>query len=111
MANIDLFSVTRSAFHSRDAFNVHTTTKHSEQDPFPDQIKATHFILKRKFLKPDKGRKNVEKFNDPKKGLVSNSNINAYAAGKKKVQETFNRKLFSLYFILNVDRDEDGDED
>ena len=111
MANIDLFGVTRKAFHSRDAFNVHTTTKYSEQDPFPDQIKATNFILQRKFLKPDKGRKNVEKFNDPKKGLVSNSSIDAYGAGKAKIQETFNRKLFSLYGILNVDGDEEGDSD
>ena len=89
MANIDLFGVIRNAFHSHDAFNVHTTTKHSEQDPFPDQIKATHFILQRKFLKPDKARKNVEKFNDPRKGLVSNSNIDAYAAGKKKSSRNF----------------------
>ena len=110
MANIDLFGVTRKAFHSRDAFNVHTTTKHSEEDSFPEKIKATNFILQRKFLKPDKGRKNVEKFNDPKKGLVSNSNINAYGAGKTKIQETFNRKLFSLKAILNVDGDE-GDSD
>lgn len=109
MANIDLFGVTRNAFHSHDSFNVHTTTKHSEQDPFPDQIKATNFILQQQFLKSDKARKNVEKFNDPQKGLVSNSNIDAYAAGKKKVQETFNRKLFSLYGILNVDGDGDSD--
>ena len=53
----------------------------------------------------------MEKFNDPKKGLVSNSNIDAYGAGKAKIQETFNRKLFSLYGILNVDGDEEGDSD
>ena len=47
----------------------------------------------------------MEKFNDPQKGLVSNFNIDAYAAGKKKIQETFNTKLF-----LNVDGDE-GDSD
>ena len=89
MANIDLFGVTRDAYHSCDAFNGHSTTRHCEQDPFPDQIKATSFILKQGFVTPDTARKTVEKFNDPQKGLVSNSNIDAYAAGRKKVQETF----------------------
>jgi hypothetical protein len=43
MANIDIIGKTREAFKSRDAFNVHCTTKHCEQDPIPDQLKAAKF--------------------------------------------------------------------
>ena len=110
MANIDLFGVTRDAVHSPEA-NVHTTTRHSVQDPFPDQIKSTSFILKQKFLKPDKTRKTIDKFNDARKGKVSNSNIDAYATGKKKIEDNFNQKLFSLYGILNIEEDKDRDSD
>ena len=111
MANIDLFGVTRDAVHSRKAFNVHTTTRHSVQDPFPDQIKATSFILKQKSLKPDKRRKTIDKFNDPRKAKVSSSNIDAYATGKKKIEDNLHQKLFSLYGILNIEEDEDRDSD
>ena len=45
MANIDVFSVTRKSFHSRDAFIVHPTTQHHQLDPCPDQLKAE--ILKK----------------------------------------------------------------
>ena len=33
-----------------------------EQSPFPDHLKATHFILKNKFVKADLERKTVKKF-------------------------------------------------
>lgn len=107
MANVELFGTTRAAFRAREAFNVHPTTKHTEQDPFPDQIKAMQFILRKKFLKPDIGRNTVEKFNG--KGAISSSNVDAYAAGKKKVQDNFNRKFYSIYGKMN--EDEGGDLD
>jgi hypothetical protein len=46
MANIQMIETVRKAFMSRDAFNVHPTTKHKEQDPFPDQLKGMWFCLK-----------------------------------------------------------------
>ena len=60
IANIDMFGMTRKSFHSRDAFNIHPTTKHREQDPFPDQLKAAYFVLKNKSLKPYLERKAVK---------------------------------------------------
>ena len=45
MANIEIFGSTRECFQAREAFSVHPTTKHKEQDPFPDQLKAAHFVL------------------------------------------------------------------
>ncbi len=101
MANIDIISKTREAFKSRDAFNVHYTTKHCEQDPLPDQLKAANFILRSRFLQPIPERKSVVKFGDAKMASVSSTNIDAYLTGKKKIVENFDRKLFSLFGIMN----------
>ena len=100
MANIDMLIQTRKSFQAREVFNVHPTTKHTEQDPFPDQLKAAHFILRRRFFEYVPGRKTVEKFGDPKKASISTNNI-----------DTFNRKLFNVYGIMNeLDVDESDDE-
>jgi hypothetical protein len=60
-------------------------TKHTEQDPLPDQVKAAHVILRNKFLKCVPGRKGVQKFDDPKDGSVSSNNVDAYETWKKNV--------------------------
>ena len=73
--------------------------KHKEQDAFPDQLKAAHFVLQRKFVTPDLSRRKVEKFGEPKKTHIPISNIDAYDAGKRKVIENFEQKKFSLYGI------------
>ena len=100
MTNIEIFGSTRKCFQAREAFNVHPTTKHiKEQDPFPDQLKAAHFVLQRKFVAPDLSRSKVEKFGEPKKTHIPTSNIDAYDAGKRKVIENFEQKKFSLYGI------------
>ena len=109
MANLDLIGVVRGACHSREAFNIHPTSGHCEQDPFPDQIKAMRFILASKFLIPDTTRQAVEKYGSS--GSVSISNVDAYASGKKKVEDNFNRKLFSLFGVLNLDEEEGRDSD
>ena len=111
MANIDLFQSTRKCFQARENFDVHTTTKHSEQDPFPDQIKAMHFVLKEKFLRPELTRDKVLKFGDSKKGGVPNSNYDAYEAGKQKVLATFEGKKYSLFGVMTETETESGNEE
>ena len=111
MANIDLLIQTRKSFQARDAFNIHPTTKHTEQNPLPDQLKAAHFILRKRFFQCVPGRKTVEKFGDPKKASISANNIDCYEIGKMKVVASFNRKLFNIYGIMNeLDVDESDDE-
>ncbi|CAB4012756.1 Hypothetical predicted protein [Paramuricea clavata] len=39
MGNLDILGSTRNAYASRQAFNIHPTTKHTEQSSFPDQVK------------------------------------------------------------------------
>lgn len=109
MGNVDMIGAARKAYHSREAFDVHPTTRHSEQDPFPDQIKAASFILKSKLLKPDTTRTTAQTYDGP--GLISAPNMDAYATGKKKVKDNFNRKLFSLYGVLNLEEAEGRDSD
>jgi hypothetical protein len=60
MANIQMIETIRKAFMSRDAFNVHPTTKHKEQDPFPDQLKGMWFCLKENVVSCIEGRELVK---------------------------------------------------
>lgn len=99
MANIALLDQTRKSL--RNARNIHPTTKHCQQDGFPDQIKAVYFIRRKKFLSPMSGRKTVEKFGYSRNALISNSNADPYESGEKKVVRNFNSKLFALYAIMN----------
>ena len=94
MANIEIFGSTRKCLQLMEAFNVHPTTKPKEQDPFPDQLKAAHFVLERLFVTPDLSRSKVVKFGDPKKSYIPISNIDVCDAGKRKVTENFERKKF-----------------
>ena len=66
MANIEIFGLTRKCFQTREASNVHPATKHKEKDPFPNQLKAAHFVVQRKFVTPDL-RSKYEKFGGPRK--------------------------------------------
>ena len=105
MTNIDLLIQTRKSFQACEAFNVHLTTKHLEQDSFPDQIKAAHFVLRQKFLNPILDRKAVKKFGSPMNAFISASNLDAYESCAK-----FDQKLFALYGIMK-DSDADVDEE
>jgi len=49
----------------------------------------------------------VEKYDTSEPVLVCN--VYASAMGKKEVKYHFNRKLFSLFGLLNLDKDEERD--
>ena len=107
MANLDLIGVVREAYHPGEPFNIHPTSRHCEQDPFPEQMKAMSFILASKFLNPDTTRQAVEKYGSSRS--VSISDEDAYTSGKKKVKDNFSKKLFSLFGVLNIDEEEGRD--
>ena len=50
MGNIDFFKKVRGAYKSPDSFNVHHTSRHSEQNPFPDHLKSAWFCLRSGFF-------------------------------------------------------------
>ena len=50
--NLEALGAVRSAFVGREAFNVHPSSHHTEQDPFPDQLKGMWFCLQKKFFDP-----------------------------------------------------------
>ena len=62
MANIDIFGSTRKSFQAKEAFNVHPTTKHHKQDPFPDQLTTATKWIDGPFTKPTIRSKNNETF-------------------------------------------------
>ena len=41
VSNIDYLKLTRDAFLGINAFNEHTSKRHSVPSPFPDQVKGT----------------------------------------------------------------------
>ena len=63
MANVQLFGQVRRAYADKQAFDVHVTSKHKEQDPFPDQLKGMWFCLKERFFLPQKDNTSIHKYN------------------------------------------------
>ena len=67
MGNIDLMKSVLNTCKNPDSFDVHHTSRHSEQDPFPDQLKAAWFFLSKEFF-TNKKRKEILALPVDKKG-------------------------------------------
>ena len=48
MANIDMLKMLRAAYMGKERFDVHYTSRHSEQTPFPYQLKGAWFCLQQR---------------------------------------------------------------
>ncbi|KXJ07109.1 hypothetical protein AC249_AIPGENE17274 [Exaiptasia diaphana] len=114
--NVGILGAIRGAYEGRCAFNVHPTRKHSEQDPFPDQLKGIYFCLEEKFFDIcdqdfiDKLSNNGENI-----GKVSQTLTDVHKKGQLKVTENFGRKLFNTFHVLSdkqdVVPDDESDDD
>ncbi len=70
MANLDLFHAIRQAYKSKECFDVHSSTRHSVQTSFPDQLKGAWFCPKKEFFKPN-DQKGVNCYPINGKGVAS----------------------------------------
>ena len=90
MANIQMVEAIRKAFKSREAFNVHPTTKHKEQDPFPDHLKGMWFVLKEDVVSCIEGREVVKMFpvdeSKPTEVPVPKKCCDIYRKGAKRLR-------------------------
>ena len=104
--NLEALGAVRSAFGGHEAFNVHPTSHHTEQDPFPDQLKGMWFCLQQKFFDPSEDQNFVSRLTShgEEKGKVSTMLVDVYKQGKVKVTQNFGQKLFSVFKVLS-----DGD--
>jgi hypothetical protein len=101
MANIQIVETIRKAFTSHEAFNVHPTTKHKEQDPFPDHLKGMWFCLKENVVSCIEGREVVKLFpidgSNPKEVPAPKKYCDVYHKGCKKVEKLFDCKLHECF--------------
>ena len=101
MANIQIIEATRKAFMSKKAFDVHPTKKHTEQDPFPDQLKGMWFCLKEKFVTSVEGRNVIKHFPLDSSGVKEmqcpKKCCEIYKKRCEKVTKEFNGKLHECF--------------
>ena len=50
--NLEALGAVRSVLGGLETFNVHPTSHHTHQDPFPGQLKGMWFFLQKKFFDP-----------------------------------------------------------
>ena len=102
-ANLEALTAVRRSFGGHEAFNVHPTSHHTEQDPFPDQLKGMWFCLQKKFFDPPEDQTFVPKLTNQgeEKGKVSTTLVDVYQQGKDKVTQNFGQKLFSVFKVLS----------
>ena len=84
----------------KQGFDIHHSSRHSEQTSFPDQLKGARFCLQKEIFKNAK-RKDVECYPlDNKgiaKGVLPSNLINIDDKGKKKIKLTFKEKLYDCF--------------
>ena len=110
-ANLDTITKVRKVLACHEAFNVHPTTSHTEEDPFPDQLKGMWFCLKEQFFNQDDNTDSIRAITEKGevKGKVSLTVVDVYEKGKAKVVENFEQKMFMNYHIKSKSR-ETGNE-
>ena len=102
MGSIDLFKQTRSAYITKDAFDVHPTSRHSDAVPFLDQLKGAWFCLNNGLLDPSKS---PEAFpvcypvdgQGCEGGPVSKCYLDVQEKGVTKVTQNFKTKLYDSF--------------
>lgn len=101
--NLEALGAVRGAFGGREAFNVHPTSQHTEQDPFPDQLKGMWFCLQKKFFDPPEDQSFIPQVSNQgqEKGKVSMTLVDVYKQGKVKVIQNFGQKLFSTFKVFS----------
>ena len=79
-----------------EAFNVHPATSHTEEDPFPNQLKGMWLCLKEQFFNQADNTDLIRAITEKNevKGKVSLKVVDVYEKGKAKVVQNFERKLF-----------------
>ena len=108
-ANLYTITLVRKVFACHEAFNVHpiATTSHTEEDPFPDQLKGKWFCLKEQFFNQDVNSDSIRAKTEKGevKGKVSLTVVDVYEKGKAKVVENFEQKMFMNYHIKSKSRE------
>lgn len=107
-ANLENIGAVRRAFAGHGAFNVHPTTHHSEQDPFPDQLKGMWFCLNQKFFKPHETDESAPLM--MYKDKVPPSLIDVYDKGQTKVKQNFHEKLFNTFHVFTESKSGDDEQ-
>lgn len=101
MANVQIIEAIRKIFMSRQAFNVHPTTKHKEQDPYVDQLKGMWFCLKEDVVSCIEGRNIVRSFpldsSSPENVPPPKKYCDIYSKGYEKVKKEFSKKLHECF--------------
>lgn len=99
MGNLDILGSTRNAYASRQAFNIHPTTKHTEQSSFPDQVKGMWFCVQNGFFELS-GSDVPNEY--PLKGPAIQKHVpkmlmQVKEKGEDKVREKFEGKLHECF--------------
>ncbi len=98
MANVQLFGNIRHAYSAKEAFDVHPTKRHTEQSPFPDQLKGLWFCLREGMFEYVEGRKEAISFpKEDGKASIPKSKVSIVEKGVAKVKANFSRKLHDCF--------------
>ena len=102
MGSIDLFKMTRAAYTAKEAFDVHSTSRHSVPDCFRDQLKGAWFCLQKELLLPSEAEDDVPKCllvdgEGGKEGKVSKCFLEVQEKSCKKITDNFENKLYECF--------------
>ena len=99
MANVQLFGQVRRAYADKQAFDVHVTSKHKEQDPFPDQLKGMWFCLKERFFQAQKDNTSIHKYNAQEQhdGSITQNPRDVFEKGIEKIEQKFDKKMYECF--------------
>ena len=100
MGSLDLFKATRSAYISKEGFDIHGTSRHSVADPFRDQVKGAWFCLKNGLLSTAESKVPACYKLDGSgqaDGEVPACFLDVHEKGLNKIRSTYKSKLYDAF--------------
>ena len=102
MGSLDMLKEIRFGYTSKDAFDIHSTTRHSVADPFQDQLKGAWYCLRNGWLSPMASPEDSPLCfpvdgQGNSSGKVPKCFLDVHEKGLKKIKADFSRKLYDCF--------------
>ena len=94
--SIDVISMIKDAYRGKEAFDDHTTTRHSVSSPLPDQLKGAWFCVNKQLFTPTVA-KNTEVTGMCSTETVPQSLLDVEQKGCQKLKTNFKKKMYDLF--------------
>ena len=99
---INFIKSVRNSYRGKNAFDEHTTSRHSVPPPIADQVKGAWFCLSKNLIASDSNQQkpSITGSTDQEKKLLPDFVMDVETKGRSKIRDNFHRKIYESFADL-----------